>query len=415
MSLRRWLCVYAVVLGASSLPAIEPGPPVPTTPSPSVRGPVLLPVPELPPASSESESRCPVREPLIEYDRSRLYLPDSIPETATTRGPVAADPETLRTWLYGGLFLGWSAGDSGGPQLAGLPGEPMPADLGSRTFEGAFRPGFRFDGGFWLNQPRTWGVEAGTLYLPQAGDQAVYGTAGPWTLAFPVVRGIGQPWTAEPFAGRGQPGLWSMNWSSLFVTTDIAFWREFYRGEHLRIAGTAGYRFARVSESLTSRVVTIPPVSQPRSYLDEVETLNRFHGGQIGLTGSWREQKWAVDLSGEVAYGAVFARFDRRGASAIGGATQPGGFFVRPPQTGTFRETHAGLLPSLAAALSRQVTDHGKVFVGYTLHYLTEVRRPGEILGPAGDPGGAGIALLPAAGRSDFWVQGINLGMEWEY
>ncbi|MCZ2340723.1 MAG: BBP7 family outer membrane beta-barrel protein [Bacteroidales bacterium] len=388
-----------------------PAPSVPLIPCLCEDRPALLPVPET--QTTPPDTR-PDTGPKIDYDRSLLYLPDTLPESPRT-GPVTPDPETLRIWMAGGLFFGWSSAPSGGPNVLESNGMTTRGVFGTTPPASPFRTGFRFDGGVWLNEPRTFGIEAGSLYLPQAGGSTQVAAGGPTSLLIPVNPTCGCPTRLVSFAGPDRAGVFTADWSSRFVSADIDLWRELYRGDHLRIAGTAGYRFGYLAEDLTARTATMASGAGATRFLDHVGTNNQFHGGQLGLTGGVRTNRWTFDLSGEIALGSVFSTSNLTGSTAMGAHLSPGGIFARPANSGRTESHRFAVLPTVSAQVSRQFSDHGKLFVGYTLHYLTDVVRPGNALGPSGDPGDWGLALRHPVTTADFWVQGVNLGVEWEY
>lgn len=410
-----WALSTAVALARPPLsdcsPSPDPAPVMPLTACNCSTGPVLLPVPEI---NKPAPASGPDIGTKIEYDRSLLYLPDSLPESPRT-GPVTPDPETLRIWMAGGVFFGWSSAPSGGPNVLESNGLTTRGILGTSPPASPFRTGFRFDGGVWLNEPRTFGIEASSLYLPQAGGSTLAAAGGPTSLLMPVDPSCGCPTRLVSFAGADRAGVFTADWSSRFVSADIDLWRELYRGDHLRIAGTAGYRFGYLAEDLTARTATIAAGTGATRFLDHAGTNNQFHGGQLGLTGGMRTNRWTFDLAGEIALGTVFSTSHLSGATAAGMNLTSGGIFARPANSGRNESHRFAVLPTVSAQASRQFSDHGKLFVGYTLQYLTDVVRPGNVLGPTGDPNGLGLALTHTPTTADFWVQGVNLGVEWEY
>jgi hypothetical protein len=317
--------------------------------------------------------------------------------------------------MAGGVFFGWSSAPSNGPMVLTSNGLTTRGVFGTEPPASPFRAGFRFDGGIWLNEPRTFGIEAGSLYLPQAGGSTLAAAGGPTSLLMPVDPSCGCPTRLVSFAGSNRTGVFTADWSSRFVSADIDLWRELYRGDHLRIAGTAGYRFGYLAEDLTARTATLSAGSGSARFLDHVGTNNQFHGGQLGLTGGFRTDRWTFDLAGEIALGSVFSTSNLTGSTVDGAGLSPGGIFARPANSGREESNRFAVLPTVSASVSRQFSDHGKLFVGYTLHYLTDVLRPGSVLGPTGDPNGLGLALVRTPTTADFWVQGVNLGVEWEY
>jgi hypothetical protein len=82
----------------------------------------------------------------------------------------------------------------------------------------------------------------------------------------------------------------------------------------------------------------------------------------------------------------------------------------------------------LELRLGYPLNHHARVFVGYDVLYWTEVARPGEQISHSVnltqnavlDPTGVGKLVGPAQPapflkHSDFWAQGLNVGIEFRY
>ena len=76
------------------------------------------------------------------------------------------------------------------------------------------------------------------------------------------------------------------------------------------------------------------------------------------------------------------------------------------------------MLPEGGLKLGYQLTERARFSVGYTVFYLSDAVRPGDQIDRVVDldQGGSFIERpLPHFVRSDYWVQGLSLGMDWRY
>lgn len=368
--------------------------------------PPLLPVPDSPVPGSGTPVSPPSSGPSVEYDRSLLYLPDAVPRPSFGH-IVPAEPEGKHFWFTGGLLLGWSDPQSTPVLLAG----PTGALFGNDGSSLPLRAGYQLDGGLWLNADRTWAVEGGGLYLSPRTARADLAFLGDVPVGRPTLSPAGAG--LDPLSGLGRTGGFSADWSTRFATGDVNFRREIFRNEHLRVAATAGYRVAYLAETLGVGSATQTGDGIVR-YEDRAETRTMYHAGQLGLSAGASYGPWTVDAIGKVGLGVGFGTTDLTGMGVGPGGEPLGGFLARPANVGERQDARFCTMPSLAVNVGRHVFDRGRVFLGYSLTYLTGVARPGDLL-TAGDPGGSGVALVRGTGPSDFWIRGVNVGMEWAY
>jgi hypothetical protein len=221
------------------------------------------------------------------------------------------------------------------------------------------RAGIIADAGLWLEPNRDLAVAAGVQYLaPGAGSVAGTGVAG----------GPSEKAVAE--------------WETRYISADIGgrcrLWRapRGAAGGELQVTGYAGYRFAHLGEEFTIRG-TGP--------FRSAQTGNLFHAPELGLGGSWRSELWSLDVIGRVAMGVVVPSGTLQGAGGRTVSTEP----------------ELGTMPSVWATVGRRVAEQAVITVGYNLQTLNGVTRPGN--------------AFDGEGAADFWVQGVSLGLRWEY
>jgi predicted O-linked N-acetylglucosamine transferase (SPINDLY family) len=203
-----------------------------------------------------------------------------------------------------------------------------------------------------------------------------------------------------------------------------------------RLDAIGGYRFLRladrlgIGEDLVSTGTGIPgaPAGTAIAVRDQFETVNEFHGFDVGLRGEVRRGPWLLRGSAQVAVGNNHEVLDINGATtaAVPGrapATNEGGLLALESNIGHFSRDNTVVIPEFGLKVGYEVTAGLRVYAGYSLLYWGEVARAGSevdpnvnprLLPPATSPAGP---LRPAARFEDsgFWAQGIDLGVELRY
>ncbi|MBA4065888.1 MAG: hypothetical protein C0501_19645 [Isosphaera sp.] len=188
----------------------------------------------------------------------------------------------------------------------------------------------------------------------------------------------------------------------------------------VRLNGLAGYRFLQAHEGLT--VTTARPGG---AVYDEFVAHNRFHGGQVGLHADLTRGTVFCELTGKVALGGTFEVVRVDGATGPGFVFVPGGLFTGPTNIGRATRTAFAVVPEGTLKLGFRWGEAGRVYVGYNFLYLSDAVRPGDqldrVVNPANVPalgggtGGFPDRPRPLFNRSDFWAQGLVIGLETRY
>jgi hypothetical protein len=170
---------------------------------------------------------------------------------------------------------------------------------------------------------------------------------------------------------------------------------------------------------------------------------NQFYGGLVGARVDYQIGRLTVCASASVALGDMSQTANFNGLTvtnffngATGGPftgvptqTLPGsGTFVQPSNLGCASRDQIAYVPEIGVKVSYQLTQRLRLFAGYDLLYLSSVIRPGEqidrginlsqtvqgaIAGISASPG-TRPAVTTLTG-SDFWAQGVNMGLEFRY
>jgi hypothetical protein len=195
-----------------------------------------------------------------------------------------------------------------------------------------------------------------------------------------------------------------------------------------------GFRWLQLKETytITTSSSFIPP--QPADIwitTDQFDTRNNFYGAQIGARVRYDADRWYVAGSVKVAIGAMEQKVDINGSLATNDftdlkATQtfPGGYFALPTNIGGYSRTEFAWVPEVQINLGYRFTPAVSIYAGYSFLYASDVVRPGNQINRNINPtqsvsyvGEPPVRLQGPAqpsfsfNTSDFWAQGVNIGL----
>jgi hypothetical protein len=205
------------------------------------------------------------------------------------------------------------------------------------------------------------------------------------------------------------------------------------RGYQVDLFG--GYRYFGVDESLTINETASFPPNQPNTFFDltdQFETRNQFHGGEVGIVAQCYRGPWALEGLLRVALGnnreevIISGRSVTTTVPPTAPEIRDGALFANPSNIGRYTEDHFAVIPEFQLRLRRQVTERLSLSIGYSFLYLSDLVRPGDQIDFAVDgrwldpnfvPPGTPPAVHPEPKfeRSDAWLQGMDVGLTWNY
>jgi hypothetical protein len=220
-----------------------------------------------------------------------------------------------------------------------------------------------------------------------------------------------------------------------------------YGGQRLRLNALFGYRYFGVYESLRLEQATIgvspdtalgrflpghpqTPWPQTGVVLDQVDTHNRFHGGQIGLRAEYGRRSVFIEMDAKVALGSTVETTNITGQAGwiphvpwLPPSATNVGVLANPTNIGRQTRSAFAVVPEGAMRVGYRMSDSSRVFVGYRFLYLSDLVRPGDQFdrladwAPALGSQALGYGDRPTAPmiRSDFWTQGLTFGLEMRY
>jgi hypothetical protein len=198
-------------------------------------------------------------------------------------------------------------------------------------------------------------------------------------------------------------------------------------GDNYFIDGLLGFKTLALDEGLTLR--ESPTLSNGLGFLveDQFKTRNQFYGGQVGIVAETRYDRWIFNVQAKLGIGETSQTVVINGSTIVlppggGSAAFPAGIYAGASNIGSYHRQVFSVVPDLGASIGYQLTNHIKIFAGYDFIYWTNVLRPGQqidqVINPnlvPGGPGGGPARPSFAFQNSDFWAQGIKVGVEFRY
>jgi hypothetical protein len=374
------------------------------------------------------------------------------PEILPATKPVA--PEVVRgplgpSWDSYELLYWWPMRQPV-PPLAygtrnGLP--PVPGErgtsllLGGSALDSQPSAGGRFTMGYALNPAQTVGLEATYLFL---GSRTFSGTVSNFVGAPTQTFGIPYLNAATGVGGILPLGQAGESFAALNATTSVRVqgWEvnsvaNVYDGKDAKVNFLMGWRYFQVNEwlRLEQGQYRYAPFGSVAQTAEQFDTQNRFNGGQLGLHADARRGVVFCEMTGKIAFGQTYevAKVDgvphllAQGAGGLASLSFPGsGLYAQPSNVGRTAHGAFAVVPEGTVKVGFRLGDAGRFYVGYSFIYLSDLVRPGDqidrTLTPPALPLVSGTA--PGLGadrparlfsRSDFWVQGLVIGLETRY
>jgi hypothetical protein len=466
--MRTVLAVVAFAFGAGVVLAQPAGPlaptqppaPVPPAPAPLSDGVVVSatlqqPAAEavgLPGGKDVSQPLQPVGpEPLPKVE------PPKVPEVVTLPEAKPIPPERVRgplgpSWDALELLYWWPTrqpvpqlafGSRTGTPVPGAPG--MDLLVGGEALDTQPSAGGRFTFGYSVNTAETLGLEFTYFFLGTRSFHRHVSNHLPnsvQTFGLPYVNAstgaselflLGRAGETHSFLTASTSVRvqgWEVNTVANVVDREavkvnaLMGWRYFMANEGLRLQQTQ-LRYHGPNGGAGGVVQTA----------DQFDAHNRFHGGQLGLHTDIRQGVVFCELTAKIAFGQVYEVVKTEGATHIltpvfGGATLQSfggsGIYVQPSNFGRSANGVFAVLPEGTFKFGFRLGETGRVYVGYSFLYLSDAVRPGDqidrTLNPSQVPLASGAPPVyggdrPARlfNRSDFWVQGLLIGLETRY
>lgn len=384
-------------------------------------------------------SRAVLSAPVPEGENGAVLLQGDKGPAPVTR--VTTEPAN-RASIYGSAeYLLWWIRKSNNPALvtSGDPADTPTGALGQpgtrvlfgddRTGPGAMSGG-RFTLGVWLGNDQAWALEGTFLFLAQRSRNFGFtgtGDAGTGSLNIPFLNADTGLEDAFQIALPGnQSGSINVRSAHRLEGAEVNLRTILSETACARVSFIGGFRYFGLHESLgmENRADFFPlAIGVNTFFTDSFGTRNQFYGGQVGLDTEFVRGNWVVNVKGKVALGSVNQTVSVSGLTTNtdpinGVVTTPGGLFTAPSNLGDHGRSVFAVVPELGVTVGYQLNQNWTATLGYTFIYVSSVVRPGDQMdrGINFTPPGAG-PTRPAFGfnSSDFWTQGVSVGLQYRY
>ncbi|SRR5579883_508613 len=371
--------------------------------------------------------------------------------TAAPPPPVFADAAldgfSTRWWVGVDYLLWWTKGDrlpvlvtSGSPSDAvpGALGQPGTQVLFGGDYDSRVRSGIRVRGGYWFSPDQTFGMDATFFFL--GGQSASFDDSSDGipvlTRPFYNVNSGHEDAFIVAFPGH-QAGEIAAALSTRLWGADLDLRGMLCRGASYQVNLLGGFRFLALHDSLTLQEndTFLPQTdSAPTVWsttTDHFHTSNQFYGGQVGADVMWSRGRFFIDVLGKVALGVSVERTGIDGWSmyntSLGQSGMLGsGQLALPSNIGYYGQNHFAVVPEAGINFGYALTRHIRLTFGYTFLYWSNVFRAGDQIDRGVNPTqlaalvGQGNLTGPARPNftfhnTDFWAQGLNLGLQFRY
>jgi Putative beta barrel porin-7 (BBP7) len=209
-----------------------------------------------------------------------------------------------------------------------------------------------------------------------------------------------------------------------------------------RIDALAGARYLNLRESITivedvmqPAVGTVFPNSRVL-VTDRFATSNQFYGGQVGLRGNYRYDRFTIEGNAKLALGFTHEQtmidgFFTLPPGVVNTDPRRGGLLATESNIGNFSRDRFAVVPEVGVRLGYDVTQSIKLTVGYNFLYWSSVMRPGDQIDRNIDvlqvPNFVPLSIqgnftpvvparpMPLLKETDYWAQGLTVGLEFRY
>jgi hypothetical protein len=319
------------------------------------------------------------------------------------------------------------AGVLGAPGTSVLFGDGSAADV--------WRSGVRLRGGYLFDSRHAEGLEGQFFALGRNSTDFSLSSPGNPILAHPFVNAVSGLQDAQLVAFPGLiSGSVSISDTSQLFGAGAVYRRELCTTCNLgSVSGLIGYRFMRLHDALSINGTSIAglggaiPAGTTFTATDQFGSVNNFHGLDLGLTGDVANGAWRLTWLAKLAIGGTFTQVNIDGSTVVtvpgfASTTSAGGLYSQPTNIGNETSSRFAVAPELGLNIGYQVTNGLRAFAGYSLLYWTGLVRPGGAIDTTINfsQTGGGALVGPARPQrqlntTDYWAQGLNLGLVYNY
>ncbi|MEK6662083.1 MAG: BBP7 family outer membrane beta-barrel protein [candidate division NC10 bacterium] len=359
--------------------------------------------------------------------------------TSAPSAPSTAPSEVGRLSISAEALLWWFKGSPAPVPLVSngfLNEAGTKVLLGGKDLDTNPNSGFRVTVGYSLTD--RWGAEGSVFYLVDRSTSRTAsssGQIGSQDLFIPFfdVTAPGENTTGlssqGQFAGSAKEEL-----SNSFLGAELNGTMKLLSAAPWRVDLLGGLRYLNLRETYTFTTSSPNVAPRPADVFrtkDEFDATNNFYGAQLGVRARYDRGSWFANSTVKFALGAMVQSVDIDGFLETNdfndfGPVQrfAGGYFAQPTNIGSHSRSVFAVVPEVGLNIGYRITEWTSVFVGYTFLYTNSVVRPAQQIdrniNPTQSASFEGSPPTPLEGPaqpsfrfngSDFWAQGLNVGL----
>jgi hypothetical protein len=313
--------------------------------------------------------------------------------------------------------------------------------LGDEEIKMPPRSGGRFTLSYGFGHNQIFSTEASYLFLIERSKTKSVKSNGSANSKFLALPFFDVTTDSESSTRIALPGSFSGK-ATLKVSNDMqgAEWNWLARAfcNHMvNLKALLGFRYWNFNEHLrfnTSSPTVVPPFDVFKTS-DQFKTHNDFYGGQFGLDAKFSWCDFFLTAKGKLALGAMHETLIIKGQLTTNdfdgfGALQTfrGGYFALSTNIGHHSRTRFAIIPETNINLGYQILKWLNLQIGYTFLYVNKLtwasNQIDRRLNPTQAPAITSIPSTTVQGErrpkplfktEQFWAQGLNVGLEFNF
>lgn len=331
-------------------------------------------------------------------------------------------------WYATADWINWKRRGQDFPVLAAnttAPGNPALFGGQGRSGEDA-ENGFLVTLGRWADRHKSQAIQARFWALEEQNHGFAAGSTSPISIGIPFTQVPGNTAAFFPTVNTANTNpneFLNIGFDSSVMGADIVVRQLWNRGLGGRADFIYGYQYFRLEENLNIGYATQtapgPPIALLRSH-DTFDVSNDFHAAKLGFSLRYDESWWAFDGLFTLGFGGVNRKANLIGNSTIQvGANDPvaqgAGSLIQPSNAGRTSDTSFAVSPEVNVGLGYRLNSNMHVRVGYTYLMVTDVLQVHRTIDKTVNLNQPADRPVRSLTSGDYWVQGLNLGLTFNY
>lgn len=388
--------------------------------------------PAIPAARKTAVKTASNMHPSMHPEPEMMYHPGHVPGHAYDYDPGCVDGycedggfcdwtcgPRLKHWGSVEYLLWWRKGMHLPALVSTDPVPPGNILFGDAFYDVGPQSGGRATFGLWLDDYECIGVGGRFFALADGRIDFQQTAAGGGALSRPFIDAdTGLP-NAIDVAGPLGGGV-DIQIESVVFGAEALMRRRVECGFNGRLDLLAGYSYYQINEEVNIRTSTTLPPGPPAALnvFDFFDTDNEFHGGTFGVQAEFDRGPFTVGLLTKASLGNM-----RETVTITGGNSNPNaapgllGLLVQNTNAGVFRQDTFAVVPEVNFNLGYRATEHLELSMGYSMIYWSHAVQPGDQIDYVVDvtPGAGTTRPEFTLNTTDYWVMGMNFGLQWSY